>query len=242
MRRTDAADLLAGRDEERADLSAMSGAQRIALVAGATGRLGEALLNEVLARGEYARVLALAEAPMSLGVRRLELATLEALDRVDDVFIAPGDDHEPSARSYYGRDAPFTLVDDALSVRIARRAAQAGACRLLLVSPTAAWQQISRLNHGLTSDAEREIAALPIERIVVLRPTRNARSGGGTLVQRFVHAYLSVQLLMLPRSVPFVTSAHLSRVAVAAIDGAAPGISVIGAERIAHWFDAPAGR
>ncbi len=216
---------------------------RVALVAGATGRLGERLLNEVIARGRYAKVLALAETRMALGIAHLELALRESLEaddtlpHVDDVYLLPDDEHDPLARSHFGRDGAFTRLDDTLAVWVARRAAAAGASRLLLVHPVPAWQQISRLQHGLVSSIERDIASQPIESVVVLRPTRSARVPGGNLVQRLVHAYLSVQLLMLPRSMPLVTSAHLARVAVDAMLGATPGTTLVGAERIAHWFD-----
>ncbi len=211
---------------------------RTALVAGVVGRAGEALLNEVLARGNHRRVIALAESPMSMGVRRLELATLDALPPIDDLYLLPTDADEPGTRSYYGRDAPFVQIDDRRAVAVARAASAAGASRLVLISPAAPWQQISGLNAGLTSDAEREIAALPVERMVVLRPTRQSRAPGGNLLQRMVHAYLSVQMLMLPKSVPLVTSVHLARVAVDALANASPGITVLGAERIAQWFAA----
>src|SRR5690554_2404181 len=57
---------------------------RVALVAGAVGRLGEALLNASLARGGYDRVVVLAEAPLALGIDGLELRGLDALPRLDD--------------------------------------------------------------------------------------------------------------------------------------------------------------
>ena len=59
----------------------MAEAARTALVAGAVGRLGEALLNRVLASGDYRTVVALAQAPMALGVRGLALASLVDLPR-----------------------------------------------------------------------------------------------------------------------------------------------------------------
>lgn len=203
-------------------------------MAGVVGRTGEALLNEVLGRGGYRRVVALADAPMSLGVRQLELAAIDALPAIDDVYVLVSDPAEQGSRSYYGRDAPFVQVDDALAVRVASAAAAAGAGRLVLISPTPAWQQISKLHHGLASESERRIATLPIATMLVLRPTRAARAAAGNFLQRIVHGYLSIQLLMLPKSIPTITSPQLARVALDALGVASPGISVMAAQDIAE--------
>ena len=88
---------------------ARTGVRRL-LVAGAVGRLGEALLNDALARGGYEEVVALADgdAAMSLGVRGLSLAPLERLPPLADVCVAQTVDPDaPGARSFHGRDAPL---------------------------------------------------------------------------------------------------------------------------------------
>lgn len=218
------------------------GTVRRLLVAGAVGRLGEALLNESLARGGYDEVVALADgaATMSLGVRGLVLAPLDALPPLDDVCIAQTMDPDaPGARSFHGRDAPFALVEPAAMARIATAASRAGARRLLVVHPLSAWQQMSGLHLGLTGDAELELARLPFDGVTVVRPVATASTPGGGLVQRVAGVYLSLQMLMLPRSLPTLTSAQVARVAVDLLGEPAPGVRILGAAQIeARWLEA----
>lgn len=205
------------------------------LVAGAVGRLGETLLNDALARGGYDEVVVLADgdASMSLGVRRLALAPLAALPPLADVCIAQTlDPDAPGARSFHGRDAPFALVAPQAMPRIAAAAAAAGARRLVLVHPLPAWQQMSGLHLGLSGEAELEIARLPFDAVTVLRPVAPSGSAGGSWIQRFVGVYLSLQMLMMPKSVPQLTSAQVARVAVDVLRHAATGVTVLGAAQI----------
>jgi hypothetical protein len=211
------------------------GAVRRLLVAGAVGRLGEALLNDALARGGYDEVVALADgdATMSLGVRGLARAPRDRQPPRVDVCIAQTlDPDAPGARSFHGRDAPFALVDPPAMPRIARAAADAGAGRLVLIHPLPAWQQMSALHLGLSGDAELGIAALPFDGVCVLRPVAPSASAGRGWLQRIAGVYLSLQMLMLPRSVPTLTSAQVARVAVDLLRDGEPGIRVLGAAQV----------
>ena len=208
-------------------------------MAGAVGRLGEALLNRVLASGDYASVVALADAPMALGVRQLSLAPIGALPRIDDAFVALSDPAEADARSFYGRDAPFVQVHRGNCLQVAQRAVDAGASRLLLVSPLPAWQQVGPFHRGLGDETELAISQLPLASVVILRPVRDAKRPGGNLLQKVAAAYLSLQLLMMPRSIELMTSEKLARCALAAMRRARAGIEVVGADRIGALLEDP---
>jgi hypothetical protein len=214
------------------------------LVAGATGRLGEALLNESLARAGFAEVAALAEpgAEMTFGVRGLSLASLADLPPLDAVLIAQGDSTDAAARSFHGRDAPFVQVDTADIARIARAAAAAGARRLVLIHPLPAWQQMSGLHRGLVGEAELLLAQLPFESVCILRPLATAGPLAGSWLQRVVGAYLSLQMLMVPRSLPTLTSQQIARAAVGCLRRARPGVSTLGAADLLAALDPPAER
>jgi hypothetical protein len=209
-------------------------ARRRLLVAGAVGRLGEAVLNEALARGGHAEVVALAEdaATMSLGIRGLSLAPLHALPPLDDVCLVQSDPHAPGARSFHGRDAPFAMVDPVAMPRIAAAAAAAGARRLVLVHPLPAWQQMSRFHLGLGGRAELDIAQLPFDSVAVMRPLAESGPAAGSWLQRIANVYLSLQFLMLPRSLPTLTSLQVARVAVELLLSPEPGVQVYGAAQI----------
>lgn len=210
---------------------------RVALVAGAVGRRGEALLNRILGAGDYREVVALAGAPMALGVRGLSLAALDALPPLDDAFILLSEPGDTAARSFYGRDAPFVQVDADTCLEVARRAVACGARRLVLVSPMPAWQQVGRFHRGLANAAELAVAQLPLQCLVVLRPVRDPGGRAGGLVERLVAAYLSLQMLMLPKSLSALTSETLARCALAAMRRATPGLAVHGAEALAALLE-----
>lgn len=216
------------------------------LVAGAVGRIGEALLNRVLAdeagRGGVGGrpVVALADAPMAMGMRGLTLASLDALPPLDAAFLILHDSADAETRSFYGRDAPFVQVDELNCVHVARHAVEHGARRIVLISPTPAWRQIGKFHTGLADAVELELARLPLDSLVVLRPVRNTRHRGAGLLERFVSVYLSVQLLMLPRTLEAITSEKLARCAVAALRATRPGVTVFPADAIPGLLDAPA--
>lgn len=223
-----------------ASVRSPAGRGRVALVAGAVGRRGEALLNRVLGSGDYAEVVALSAAPMALGVRGLRLAGLDDLPAVDDVFLLVSDPDDPGARSFHGRDAPFVAVDAGNCLQVARHAAERGARRAVLIDPMPAWQQVGHFHRGLANSVELAVAQLPFDSLAVLRPVAESRRRGAGLVERFVAAYLSVQLLMLPKSIEILTSEKLARCALQAMRGARDGLQVHPADTLSKLLEQPA--
>jgi len=214
---------------------ATSGQPRRLLIAGAVGRLGDALLAEALSRGGYDEVVALADgdATMSFGVRGLVLSPLKQLPPLDCVCIAQTiDPQAPDARSFHGRDAPFAMVTRDSMLRIAEAACAAGARRLVVVDPLPVWQQLSTLHLGLSNESELQISALPFDGVTVLRPLAQGGPVVGNWLQRIAHLYLSLQFLMVPRSMPTLTSAQVARVAIDTLRADGSGIRVLGVAQI----------
>lgn len=214
------------------------------LVAGATGRLGEAVLNEAIARRGllgFDEVVALGESgqAVALGLHGLCVAPLTALPAIQSVVVCLSDPQAPDARSFHGRDAPFMLVEDGRALAVASAAVQAGAQRLVLIHRLPGWQQISGLNQGLAGEVEWQVSRLACRSMLIVRPLAQATSASGNLLQRFAQVYLSLQMLMMPRSLPTLTSAQIARVAVgqSAWDSP-PGVEVMGAAALRDWLDA----
>lgn len=212
--------------------AASSRSGRVALLAGANGRQGEALLNRLLGCGDYRQVVALADAPMAMGVRALILSGLDALPPVDDAFIVIGAPGDPGTRSFYGRDAPFVQVHAATALAVAKRALDAGAQRMVLIVPTPAWQQMGNFHRGLSGQLELAVAQLPLASLTILRPVLPAASSAGNLLQRIANVYLSLQMLMMPRSIPTMTSQQVARCVLAAMRCSAHGVRVLGADAL----------
>jgi len=204
----------------------------VALVAGAVGRFGEALLNRVLGSGDYRTVVALSQAPMALGVRGLQLAAAHELPPLDDAFIALSEHDEPGGRSFHGRDAPFVQVGSDQLLGVARAACEAGARRLVLISPTPVWQQMGGLHAGLSGATELALAGLPLTSLTVLRPVQSQGSRARGLVERVAAVYTSLQMFAMPRSMEIMPSEKLARCALLAMHQAADGVRILGADKI----------
>jgi uncharacterized protein YbjT (DUF2867 family) len=109
---------------------------RIALLAGATGLIGRALLPLLLANPAYGRVHVLLRRPASgieahphLQAHVVDFKQLTALPKADDVYIALG-----TTIKVAGSEAAFRQVDFDFVVETARAARAAGAQRLAVVS------------------------------------------------------------------------------------------------------------
>jgi len=223
---------------------ATSGQPRRLLIAGAVGRLGDALLAEGLSRGGYDEVVALADgdATMSFGVRGLVLSPLKQLPPLDSVCIAQTiDPQAPDARSFHGRDAPFAMVTRESMLRIAEAACAAGARRLVLIDPLPVWQQLSPLHLGLSNETELQITGLPFDGVTVLRPLAQGGPASGSWLQRIAHVYLSLQFLMMPQSMPTLTAAQVARVAIDTLRTDESGIRVLGVAQIGDQLKKLAG-
>ena len=149
-------------------------APRTAMVAGATGLIGRALLTLLLASKHYRSVHVLLrrtppgiEACAKLKVHQVDFARLPAtFPAVDDVFIALG-----TTIKIAGSEAAFRQVDFDFVVNVARAAKAAGAKRLAVVSALGA-DPTSRIFYNRVK-GEMEIAVMQIgyELVVIAQPS-----------------------------------------------------------------------
>ena len=147
---------------------------RTALLAGATGLVGRALLSLLLASAHYRSVHVLLrrvqpdfEASAKLKIHQVDFARLPAaFPKVDDVFIALG-----TTIKIAGSEAAFRQVDFAFVVNIARAAKAAGATRLAVVSALGA-DPTSRIFYNRVK-GEMEIAVMQLgyESVVIAQPS-----------------------------------------------------------------------
>jgi uncharacterized protein YbjT (DUF2867 family) len=151
-----------------------SATPRIALLAGATGLVGRALLSLLLASKHYGRVHVLLRRPApdikgspKLNVHLVDFAMLPAaLPTADDVFIALG-----TTIKLAGSEAAFRQVDFAFVVNTARGARAAGATRLAVVSALGADAKSRVFYNRVKGEMEAAIAQLGYETVVVAQPS-----------------------------------------------------------------------
>lgn len=147
---------------------------RTALVAGATGLVGGALLRELSARAEYSEIRVLGRRPPALESGRIrfiatDFANLDALGgalAVDDVYCCLG----TTIRKAGSRPA-FERVDYHMVVDLARATQKAGAHRFLVVSAAGASPTSPAFYSRVKARMEEAVSALPFEAVRIVRPS-----------------------------------------------------------------------
>ncbi|MGH8482344.1 MAG: NAD-dependent epimerase/dehydratase family protein [Nevskiaceae bacterium] len=147
---------------------------RVAVIAGATGLVGSALLRRLLDDARYAEVRVLGRrrpAAVAGKVRFIEtdftdLAAHAATLAVDDVFCCLGTTIRAA-----GSQAAFERVDYHMVVDLARAAHQAGAKHFLVVSAVGASGHAAAFYSRVKGRMERAVRELPFAAVHIVRPS-----------------------------------------------------------------------
>ena len=143
----------------------------MALVAGATGLVGQAILALLLADKRYTTVHVVGRRAPDVQHPKLQVhistsLTNWACPAVDDVFIALG-----TTIKVAGSKAAFKAIDFDAVVAIARAAKAAGASRLAVVSAMGASPQSGVFYNQVKGEMEAAVNALGFETLVIARPS-----------------------------------------------------------------------
>jgi uncharacterized protein YbjT (DUF2867 family) len=219
---------------------------RTALLAGATGLVGRALLSLLLASERYGRIHVFLRrtpadinASAKLAIHEIDFARLPAaFPAVDDVFIALG-----TTIKVAGSEAAFRHVDFDFVVNIARAAKNAGATRLAVVSALGA-DPASRIFYSRVK-GEMEIAVMQLayDSVVVAQPSMlvgdRGRTGQPTRRGEVWAARLLGPLAwIIPKGVRPIPADVVASAMLAAIVDAKPGVHVLKSATM-HAPDAP---
>ena len=206
------------------------------LLAGATGLVGRALLVRLLAAERRQRVIVVARKPLPttsardprLTVRVGDMATLAGESgAIDDAYIALG-----TTIKVAGSEAAFRAVDLDLVVAIARRAREAGARRLAVISALGADRRSRVFYSRVKGEMEDAVTGLGYESVVLARPAlllgdreslgQPTRSG-----EVWAARLLGPLLPIVPASVRPITATVVAAATVDALDHAEPGTRVL---------------
>ncbi len=208
---------------------------RTALLAGATGLVGRALLSMLLAEKRYHRVHVLLRraapeitADAKLEIRQVDFARLpEAFPTVDDVFIALG-----TTIAVAGSEAAFRQVDFEFVVNTARAAQAAGATRLAVVSALGADAASRIFYNRVKGEMQDAIGELGYESVVIAQPSmllgdraalgQPARSG-----EVWAARVVGPLRWIIPKAVRPIPARAVASALLAAILDAKPGIRVL---------------
>jgi uncharacterized protein YbjT (DUF2867 family) len=209
--------------------------QRTALLAGATGLVGRALLSALLASKYYNSVHALLrrtspdiKSSAKLTIHEVDFARLPAtFPTVDDVFIALG-----TTIKIAGSEAAFRQVDFDFVVNTARSAHAAGATRLAVVSALGA-DPTSRIFYSRVK-GEMEIAIMQVgyESVVIAQPSmlmgdRGALGQPPRGSEVWAARLLAPLSWIMPKAVQPIPAGAVASAMLAAIVAAKPGVRVL---------------
>lgn len=218
----------------------MPDATRTALLAGATGLVGSHCLSQLLSDPAYGRVVAVVRRPLPLNDPKLDTRVVDFdglaaadLPHVDDVYCTLG----TTIRRAGSRDA-FRRVDHDYVVALARRAAERGAARFVLVSAIGADARSLVFYSRVKGETERDVAAVSFEAVHLLRPSllvgeRSEHRSGERLMIALFSGVAPLLLGPLRRYRP-VAAEVVARAMRAVARSGGSGILVYESDRIAR--------
>ena len=144
---------------------------RVALLAGATGLVGQELLTLLLADPSYSAVHVVGRRAPSVQLPKLKAHITTsfadwACPPADDVFIALG-----TTIKVAGSRAAFKAIDGDAVVAIAIAAKAAGASRLAVVSAMGASAQSGVFYNQVKGEMEAAVSQLGFDTVVIARPS-----------------------------------------------------------------------
>jgi hypothetical protein len=171
--------------------------RRTAVVAGAGGALGSAVLEQLLALGGFERVHALVIEPITPALRGFHPLPLDRLHPA--LGIDTGVIVFDRERHANGREVAFLRPQPADALALAQAMAAAGVRRLVMVWPHAPASLPEALKHGLATLDEHAIASLPFEQVVLVRSAQSqAVARAGSAPARLAAWVLSQLRFMVP--------------------------------------------
>jgi uncharacterized protein YbjT (DUF2867 family) len=208
---------------------------RIALLAGATGLVGRALLSMLLDSPSYRSVDVLLRRAVpdikgyaKLKVHQVDFARLpSAFPRADDVYIALGTTIRAA-----GSEAAFRQVDFDFVVNIARAARTAGATRLAVVSALGADAKSRIFYSRVKGEMQAAVENLGYESVVIAQPSillgDRTALGQPTRSGEIVAARLLAPLgWMLPSALRPIPARAVASALLKAVVDARPGVQVL---------------
>lgn len=213
---------------------------RIALLAGATGLIGRALLPLLQSSPRCGHVHVLARRAAT-GLETGSRTTLHIVDfarlpdplpALDDVYIALGTTIKAS-----GSEAAFREVDLTFVLNTARAARAAGATRLAVVSALGADPHSRLLYNRVKGEMQAAVAELGFDSVVIAQPSlllgdRVALGQPGRPGEVWAARLLTPVMWMVPRGVRPISAQKVATAMLTAMLAAAPGVQVLSSSRM----------
>jgi uncharacterized protein YbjT (DUF2867 family) len=213
---------------------------RTALLAGASGLIGRALLPMLLASPHYGHVHVLVRRTVP-GLKNDARSTVHVVDfadfaqplpAVDDVYIALG-----TTIKVAGSEQAFRQVDFEFVVDTARAARSAGATRLAVVSALGADAKSRVFYSRVKGEMEAAIAQLGFETVVIAQPSllmgdRVALGQPERKGEVLATKLLGPMMWMVPRSIRPIAADTVASAMLTATLAGVPGVQHLSSARM----------
>ena len=205
---------------------------RVALVAGATGLVGQAILALLLADRRYSSVHVVGRRAPSVQHPKMVAHISASLTNwpcpaVDDVFIALG-----TTIKVAGSKAAFRAIDGDAVLAIASSAKAAGATRLAVVSAMGANAQSSVFYNQVKGEMEAAVGQLRFETFVIARPSllagdRDALKQPERLAEKLSLVAFDWLKPLIPANYRAISASSVARAMVYALQTSSKGKHVL---------------
>ena len=205
---------------------------RVALVAGATGLVGQAILALLLADRRYSTVHVMGRRAPSVQHPKLVAHISASLTNwtcpaVDDAFIALG-----TTIKVAGSKAAFRAIDGDAVVAIASSAKAAGATRLAVVSAMGAHAQSSVFYNQVKGEMEAAVGQLGFGTLVIARPSllagdRDALKQPERLAEKLSLVAFKWLKPLIPANYRAISASSVARAMVYALQTSSKGKHVL---------------
>lgn len=206
---------------------------RTALAAGVVGKLGEALLEALLASRRYDQVYVATRFPLTSTLAELRPLAVDqhwqqALPEAGDAYCCV--DQHPG---FYGRDRAYMPVDRAQLPPLAAAARRCGVSRFALLSGLAPLDQLSVPGAGLRDANDLALVRAGFRTLVLMRPAETGHPGPGHPFERLMQAIGgTLASYLIPQSMQPLRPGLVARAALDAMHRLGPGIHVLNAPAI----------
>jgi len=147
---------------------------KTAVIAGASGLIGQSLIQRLLANSDYATVIALVRRPLGIQHEKLTeltvsfdaLASMEDFPSADDIFCCLGTTQKKTPNP-----EDYSKVDYDYCMELAKRGLKEGADRFFLISSLGAKKGAGNFYLNLKGELEHEVSFLNYRTIYIFRPS-----------------------------------------------------------------------